>query len=860
MSNALLSSKIVVTEEAPRITSFTALPTAVLGMVGIAERGPIGVATLVTSFEEWAGTFGGYTLDSRDTIAAVEGFYEEGGQFLWFVRTVRYTDINDPNSGEALTSTGNVNTAAALAAPPIVLGDLISPFVLVDGDTLVASVDGGGDQTSTFNVVEAAITSGNTATFDFKVQAATTSSNTETFALTDGWTLTISVDGEPAQTATFNTADFSNIALATAQEIADVINTDVNDVLATDVTGAVVITNTRTVVAGRSINVTGGTGAATIGFTPGAVNGYGSGDTVTISLDGDPDVTFTINEADYADLNVATAAELIAAINGQIPDITASGDLTLTNNRGAGTSYSIEVTGGTADSAVLNFAGGAVNGSGDAADSNAVTVSELETLFEADITGIAVTNVGGAVQIAGVSNGSSFTLQVQPGSTLDTKLGLSNLLVTGTDSATATLTGVADAKYPGLYGDDVVVRIANATSGVAAEFDLLVLEDGVIKEQFNNLTMYDAALTNYAEDVINATPSNGGSRLVQFTDQDAALGSPLLDRPANADYALSGGGDGLTNIGDSHFIGSVISKNGLRALDDAGNVTLLSVPARATAAVHNAMITYAETTRNGTMFALLDPPSGLTAQEMVTYTESTALLIEASEYAAIYFPRVKVINPNNTVFGTADSITVPPTGHIAGVMARTDASQPGGIYQPPAGLGKGRLTTITGLEILAGEEVSETFDQTKRDLLYPKRINPLSEVSGGRIIDGVRTLKSTSNFPTIAERRGAIFIETTTKANLEPARFRNNDDTLRAEVSRSVESFLLSQMDVGAFRSKDPKKAFSVDFGEGLNPASVQFAGQLVGRIGLATQKPAEFIILKFTQDTRALEQELSQP
>jgi phage tail sheath protein FI len=77
-------------------------------------------------------------------------------------------------------------------------------------------------------------------------------------------------------------------------------------------------------------------------------------------------------------------------------------------------------------------------------------------------------------------------------------------------------------------------------------------------------------------------------------------------------------------------------------------------------------------------------------------------------------------------------------------------------------------------------------------------------------------------------------------------------------VSRSIEKFLLDQMNVSAFRTKNPKTAYFVDFSEGLNPPSVVFAGQLIGRIGLATQKPAEFIILKFTQDTRALEQELA--
>jgi phage tail sheath protein FI len=193
-------------------------------------------------------------------------------------------------------------------------------------------------------------------------------------------------------------------------------------------------------------------------------------------------------------------------------------------------------------------------------------------------------------------------------------------------------------------------------------------------------------------------------------------------------------------------------------------------------------------------------------------------------------------------------------------MARADSARPGGVYQPAAGLYNGKLKTIIGLEILAGNEVAETFDATKRDLLYPKRINSISEVSGGRIIDGVRTLLSTGNFPTVGERRGVIFIETTLKANLEIARYRNNDETLRAEVSRSTEAFLNDQMLVGAFRSRVPAQAYAVDFGDGLNPPSVQFQGILQGRIGLATQKPAEFIILRVTQNTRALEQELSQP
>lgn len=757
MSNALLASKIIVTEEPPKIQTFSSAPTAVLGMVGIAERGPMDVAVLCTSFEEWSRIYGGYTLDTRDTIAAVEGFFEEGGQFLWFVRTARHTDINDPDSNEAVSATVNLSTPAAAAAPPRVTGNLVGPFSLSNGQTLIVSLNGAAGVTSTFNAA----------------RATRTAVNAGPYTLANGNTIVISVDGEANQTVTLDEDDFADIANATAAELAVVINRDATDVLAEDVSGSLRVSNSR---------------------------GFGTGFTIQVQAAG-----------------------------------TATGAASL-----------------------IDLEGGPTAGTGDAADAAAVTVSELETMLEADIAGIAVTSVAGAVRISGLVNGAAQTLQILATSTLDVPLGLSNLEVTGTDAAVATATMRVDAKYPGAYANDVTVRIDPASSLEAERFNLIVLEDGLVREQFNNLTMDDDATQGYIEDVINASPTAGGSLYIQVTDLDAALGSVLLDRPANGSTSLAGGTNGLTNIGDVDFIGSSVANNGLRALDVASNLTLLCVPARATAAVANAMLTYCELTRNGTVFAIIDPPAGLTAQEMVTYVETDALLLEASEYGAVYFPRVKVLNPSTAIFGVEETITVPPSGHIAGRYSRTDNSQPGGIYQPPAGLKSGRLTSIVGLEILPGAEVSETFDMNKRDLLYPKRINPISEQSGGRILDGVRTLQSTGNFPTIAERRGVIFIETTIRENLQPARFRNNDSTLRAEVTRSTETFLITQMRVGAFRSKDPRKAFVVDFGEGLNPDTVAFAGQLIGRIGLATQKPAEYIILKFSQDTRAIEQELS--
>lgn len=92
-----------------------------------------------------------------------------------------------------------------------------------------------------------------------------TSGNTETFALSDGQTLTVKVDGQStAQTVTFNTGDFAVIGAATAAEVAAVISTDLSSPSATGGTsgGAVTITSDS----GGTIEVTGGTANAALGF------------------------------------------------------------------------------------------------------------------------------------------------------------------------------------------------------------------------------------------------------------------------------------------------------------------------------------------------------------------------------------------------------------------------------------------------------------------------------------------------------------------------------------------------------------------------------------------------------------------
>lgn len=747
MPDALLSSKVIVTEEAPRIRSITALPTAILGLVGVTVRGPIGVARLYTSFETWRNVYGPASSDSLEAYASVQAFFEEGGQFLWFVRTVHYTDISDAGTLTATAASVMIQTVSPTAA--VIVGVNAAPYNLEPGDDITIDVDNAGVQTATFAATASTSTSG----------------NTENFALTNGNTLEVEIDSGDTQTVTFNTGDFVAIGAATAAEVAAVLNTQLVGCSAAPSAGAVVISSDR-----------------------------------------------------------------------------------------RGTSSLVEVVGGT-DAAAFAFPAG-VAGTGNVANIDAVTFAELKTVIEAAVSGLTVveqTPAGSGIpDLTSDTTGVASEVEITASTNVQTAVGWAAGPNNGT-AGSGTDTVEIEGKYEGAYANSITARIGNATNGEADRFDLSVIDNGFVVETFQNLSMLDTD-ANYIETVLDAAGT--GSNLIRATDQDAV--DP--GRPTNGDYPLTTGNDGLAGLADTDFIGSSASDTGLRAFDVVPDLTLLGVPGRATSAVHNAMIQYAEVTRNKSIFCILEPPAATNTAGIIDYVENTAGLLGNTEHAAIYWPRVKILNPNKDVFGASQSVAVPNTGHVAGVFARTDASRPGGVYVPPAGTEQGVLRTITGLEDDPdGGERHQVFKEANRDLVYPKLINPISDEGGVLNLDGTRTLKSDGNFPGVAERRGVIFIEQSIKAALQFARHSNHTPKLRGEVDRAITKFLLDQMRLNAFRTTDPSTAFYVDVGTGLNTPSVVFSNQLLVRVGLGTNKSIDWVILKFTQDTRALEQELAQ-
>src|SRR5205085_8143882 len=76
-------------------------------------------------------------------------------------------------------------------------------------------------------------------------------------------------------------------------------------------------------------------------------------------------------------------------------------------------------------------------------------------------------------------------------------------------------------------------------------------------------------------------------------------------------------------------------------------------------------------------FLIADPPRNLTPDEMESTATGTSL--PKTSYAAVYYPWLRIADPLNG--GALRSVA--PSGTIAGVYARTDATR--GVWKAPAG-------------------------------------------------------------------------------------------------------------------------------------------------------------------------------
>jgi len=400
------------------------------------------------------------------------------------------------------------------------------------------------------------------------------------------------------------------------------------------------------------------------------------------------------------------------------------------------------------------------------------------------------------------------------------------------------------ARQGGPVGNEISVSIAHESPPPPAEgeeqaktesdtFVLRVSRGGKEVERFDGLTL-GSGDRNVAK-VVNAQ-----SQLIQV-EVLRKTGKLAERRPAAGSYALQGGEIKALTVTAPQFEGDAARREGIGALEAIDDVTMVSVPdlmssyqrgdigLEGVKAVQTAVMNHCE--RMKYRFAILDAPPSMSPQEIGDWRKKQAGY--DSKFAALYYPWISVPNPLGS---NGASILVPPSGHLAGIYARTDNQR--GVHKAPA---NEVILGAVGLEL--------NVTKGEQDGLNPIGVNCIRAFPGRGIrVWGARTLSSDPAWRYINVRRLFNFVEASIEAGTQWVVFEPNDQDLWARVRRDVSAFLRMVWRSGALFGSTPEQAFYVKCDEELNPPEVRDAGQLIIEVGLAPVKPAEFVIFRISQ------------
>jgi len=363
----------------------------------------------------------------------------------------------------------------------------------------------------------------------------------------------------------------------------------------------------------------------------------------------------------------------------------------------------------------------------------------------------------------------------------------------------------------------------------------------------------DTNLTNlsYLQSVPEGAVKVGSAFSLEDVPATEANGAPIsLTTPSHIRYRrftvpLQGGFDGLNparqiligiditaansqgfNLANSTTDGSQAYKRALDAVrnPDAIDMNLLVLPG-----VIYELHSYVSTTalelceERQDCFHIMD----LTSYSATIDTAVNKATEIDSNYAAVYYPWVKVIDTNTNKF-----IWAPPSVVLPEVYAYND--NVAAEWFAPAGLNRGNIEGAVGL--------AKRLNLAARDTLYEGKVNPIATFPGqGICVWGQKTLqRRKSALDRVNVRRLLIAVKKFIASSSRFLVFEQNVEATRNRFLNIVNPYLASiQERSGLF-------AFRVVMDESNNTPDVIDRNFLVGQLYLQPTKTAEFISLEF--------------
>jgi hypothetical protein len=242
------------------------------------------------------------------------------------------------------------------------------------------------------------------------------------------------------------------------------------------------------------------------------------------------------------------------------------------------------------------------------------------------------------------------------------------------------------------------------------------------------------------------------------------------------------------------------------------------------------------------------PPraTGMSSSDYAQALNSTLGANQDDSYTAAYGPWIIIPDPRRV----GSTVTIPPGGAVAGMMARIDATV--GVFRAPAGV-------IAGLSNAVG--VQTKFTDTELGDLNNRNINIIRSVVGAGIcVMGGRTRKMYGADRYVSARRTLIAIKESLRRSTQWAVFENNDQRLWSGLRMTADRILRPMWESGGLAGASAAQAYYVRCDETLNTPNVVQSGEVRMEVGVALEYPAEFVIIRITQFDRGTTSSEVQP
>ncbi len=290
----------------------------------------------------------------------------------------------------------------------------------------------------------------------------------------------------------------------------------------------------------------------------------------------------------------------------------------------------------------------------------------------------------------------------------------------------------------------------------------------------------------------------------------------------------------------------------LGAMESIDAIAIIAAPGLDGTDIWNRLVQHCETCED--RFAILDSPADVGTNgeldvKLLSYETPTNVLPQRNKNAAFYFPHIEVMDPakqmqdEDPVRGVRlryrGRVYVPPSGHIAGIYARTDEQR--GVHKAPA-----------NTAVLGALDVKYYVGKPKQELLNPQGVNCIRNMNGNINVWGARTVGGDQNaeWKYVNVRRFFLFLRESIEEGTQWVVFEPNDYALWGKIRRNVSAFLTNVWRTGALFGVTPEESFYVKCDAETNPPEVRDLGMVVTEIGVAIVRPAEFVIFRITQST----------